>query len=168
MNFRRYYLPNQIVFITQVVFKRQPLFSSEQNIILLRETLHAVQKLHPYKMLAYAFLPDHFHLLIHPTGAANFSQIMHSLKRNFTINYKKVMRISSPYHLWQNRFWDHVIRDEIDLENHIHYIHVNPMKHGYVNDPFQWKNSSINSWQEKGLYPEGFAWEEPKGSDWGE
>jgi hypothetical protein len=42
------------------------------------------------------------------------------------------------------------------------------MKHGYVNDPFQWKNSSINSWQEKGLYPEGFAWEEPKGSDWGE
>ena len=76
--------------------------------------------------------------------------------------------ISSPCHIWQNRFWDHVIRDENDLENHIHYIHANPIKHGYVSDPFQWKNSSIISWQERGFYPNGFGWEEPKAFNWGE
>ena len=168
MNFRRYYSPNQIIFITQVVRDRQPIFSSERNILLLRNTLHEVKRLHPFKMLAFVFLPDHLHLLIHPSNITYFSKVMHSLKRNFTLNYKKVNNISSPCHIWQNRFWDHVIRDENDLENHIHYIHANPMKHGHISDPFQWRNSSIILWQERGLYPNGFGWEEPKELDWGE
>ena len=25
--------------------------------------------------------------------------------------------------IWQHRYWEHVIRDEKDLENHIAYIH---------------------------------------------
>ena len=73
-------------------------------------------------------------------------------------------KITSPYKIWQDRCWDHVIRDDIDLENHIHYIYNNPVKHGYVSDPFVWKNSSITSWQRRGLYPDNLSWEEPKGS----
>lgn len=69
---------------------------------------------------------------------------------------------------WQKRFWDHIIRDENDLENHIHYIHVNPQKHGYVDDPFEWKYSSISEWEKRGVYASGVVWKEPKGNIWGE
>lgn len=119
-------------------------------------------------MLANVFLPDHFHLLIRPKGETNFSQIMHSLKLNFSLAYKVKTNKTESLKLWQKRFWDHVIRDEIDLENHIHYIHNNPVKHGYVDDISCWDDSSYHFWYERGLNNGFGGWIEPKQSNWGE
>ena len=170
MNFRRYYIPGSAVFITQVVQDREPVFRDSQTVNLLRETLRKVKELHPFVMLGYVFLPDHFHLLIQPTGESNFSAIMHSLKPNFTKEYKKTLGLSSSQSMkfWQKRFWDHVIRDDKDFENHLHYIHYNPVKHGYVKDPRDWRNSSYLEWEKRGLYPPAFGWDEPSDIDWGE
>jgi putative transposase len=134
MNIRRYYFPGQIVFITQVVKDRNPIFNDPKMVVLLKETLLNVKQLHSFSMLAYVYLPDHFHLLIRPTGESNFSQIMHSIKTNFTRHFKLITNHTGSISIWQKRFWDHVIRDEKDLENHIHYIHCNPVKHAYVED----------------------------------
>ena len=68
-------------------------------------------------MLAYVFLPDHFHMLVKPLGEATFSQIMQSLKPNFTKAYKEAQGISGHLKLWQRRFWDHVIRDEAPISS---------------------------------------------------
>jgi putative transposase len=170
MNFRRYYIPGSAVFITQVVQDRQPVFREPRNIILLREILENVRKIHPFIMLGYSFLCDHFHIIIQPTGMSNFSDIMHSLKPHFTREFKKNAGLSSSTSLtfWQKRFWDHVIRDDRDLENHLHYIHYNPVKHGLVKDLRDWKDSSYNEWEQRGLYPPTFNWEEPKNALWGE
>lgn len=170
MNFRRYYIPGSAVFITQVVQGREPVFRDSKNVNLLRETLRNVKELHPYVMLGYVFLLDHFHILIQPTDYSNFSDIMHSLKSNFTREHKKQLGLSSSQSMkfWQKRFWDHVIRDDRDLENHLHYIHFNPVKHGCVKDPRDWGYSSYIEWEKRGLYPPAFGWDEPKDIDWGE
>ena len=170
MNFHRYYIPGTAVFITQVVQNRQPVFRDPQMVELLRSILRTVKELHPFKVLAYVFLPEHFHILIQPTGESNFSQIMHSLKPNFT---KQVKRLtgkteSESLKFWQKRFWDHVIRDEHDLENHLHYIHFNPLKHGLIADPRNWADSSYREWEKRGLYSKALNWEEPKNSLWSE
>jgi putative transposase len=140
MDFHRYYVPGTAVFITLVVQDRQPVFRDTQMVELLRSILRTVKDHHTFTMLAYVFLPDHFHLLIRPTGENNFSQIMHSLKTNFTKQYKRLLGIkeSESLKFWQKRFWDHIIRDERDLENHLHYIHFNPVKHGLIVDPRNW------------------------------
>jgi len=135
---------------------------------LLRSTLRTVRELRPFTMLAYVFLPDHFHIIIQPTGESNFSQIMHSLKPNFTKAYKELIGRTESLKFWQKRFWDHVIRDERDLENHLHYIHYNPVKHGFVADPRNWPDSSYREWEKRGLYPKSFAWREPENMLWGE
>jgi len=129
MNFRRYYIPGSAIFITQVVEARQPVFQDNKLIELLRATLRNVKEIHPFTMLGYVFRHDHFHMIIQPTGEGNFSDIMHSLKPHFTKEYKKIIGLSSsqPMKLWQKRFWDHVIRDDKDFENHLHYIHYNPV-----------------------------------------
>ena len=69
---------------------------------------------------------------------------------------------------WQKRFWDHVVRDDKDLETHLHYIHFNPVKHGYVKDPRDWVDGSYIEWEKRGLYPPAFDWDEPKDINWGE
>jgi putative transposase len=161
MNFRRYYIPGSIVFITNVVHNREPVFAREADLNLLRHTLHRTQQLHPFLMIAYAFLPDHMHLMIRPTGASNFSQIMHSTKSYFTHAYKQVHGLEGSLRFWQKRFRDHLIRDADDFEHHLHYIHYNPVKHGYVTRPEAWLHSSFAAWKQKGAYPDRWGWSLP-------
>jgi putative transposase len=168
MNFKRYYQKGQIVFITQVVENRKPVLNQPELISLLFNSWHRIKDRRPFSMLAYIILPDHFHFLIQPSGESNFSQIMHSIKLSFTNKYKRQINAKTPFSFWQKRFWDHVIRNENDLENHIHYIHFNPVKHGYVTDPNQWKYSSFHEWQHRGLYDIQEQWVEPKEENWGE
>ncbi|NJN82592.1 MAG: hypothetical protein HC802_10195 [Caldilineaceae bacterium] len=66
MNIRRYYVPNAVVFITQAVQRRQPVFQHPQYLELLKATMREAKERYPFHMLAYVFLPDHFHLLIRP------------------------------------------------------------------------------------------------------
>lgn len=164
MNFRRFYVPGSTIFITQVVAGRKPLLTEPANLTLLRETMHEVKRLHPFRILAYVFLPNHLHLLIVPNGSSNFSQIMHSLKRNFTVAYKQKHGIGkqTPVRFWQQRFWDHVIRDETDFELHMHYIHYNAVKHGLVTRPEDWLHSSFGYWQTKGYYDTEWGLVEPE------
>nr|MBN2278549.1 hypothetical protein [candidate division Zixibacteria bacterium] len=54
---------------------------------------------------------------------------------------------------WQNRFWDHIIRDIDDLNRHMDYIHINPVKHGYVKTPGEWPHSSFKIYFEDAYYP---------------
>jgi len=161
MNFRRYYIPNSIIFITNVVHNREAVFANETYLNLFRQTLHRTQELHPFTMLAYVFLPDHMHLLIKPTEASNFSKIMQSVKSNFTYAYKQKLGIRNSVKFWQKRFYDHIIRDEQDFAHHIDYIHYNPVKHGYVTRPEDWSNSSFSVWKEKGAYAEYWGWALP-------
>ncbi len=94
--------------------------------------------------------------------SGNFSTVLHSIKRNYTLNFKKAHGITEPIALWQERFWDHIIRDEHDLNNHFDYIHWNPVKHGYVQRPEDWSHSTYKYWLKRGYYELGWGYgEEP-------
>jgi putative transposase len=152
-NFHRYYFPNAVVFISCVTQDRNRFLLKDDDVQLFFETSKKVQKIYPFRLLAYVIMPDHFHWLIKTENDdGNFSNILHSLKRNFTRNYKKSHGISTPLKLWQSRFWDHVIRSEDDLENHVNYIHWNPVKHGYVKKPEDWLYSTFSHWLKLGFY----------------
>jgi putative transposase len=103
---------------------RRPYLGSEKNLDLFWDTLRRVQGIHPFRLLAYVILPDHFHWLMRVQDESrNFSKVLHSIKRNCTLNFKEAHGITASFSLWQDRLWDHVIRDEGDLNNHFDYIH---------------------------------------------
>ncbi len=111
----------------------------------------------PFRLLAYVILNDHFHCLIRPEADSYFSRIMQSVKLRFTHRWKREQAVETSVTLWQRRFWDHVIRDSTDLQQHLDYIHYNPVKHGYVTDPADYPWSSFKAHQAKGRYPRGWA-----------
>jgi putative transposase len=92
-----------------------------------------------------------------PDNNPNFSKVLLSFKWNFTSNFKKHHNISSTAKLWQRGFWDHIIRNEGDLKTHLDYIHWNPVKHSYTNDPEIWLYSSYKDWKIKGVYFDGWG-----------
>ncbi len=154
---RRWYVPNAIYFIVAVTRDRQPVFSHDANVALLRATMRRVKVLHPFTMLAYAIMPDHLHLLLFVPETSNISAIMQSIEWNYTRNYKRAHGIQASVHLWQRGFWDHVIRDETDLQRHLDYIHYNPVKHGLVRRPLDYAHTSLADYVRR-------RWYDP---DWG-
>jgi len=56
-------------------------------------------------------------------------------------------------HLWQRRFWEHLVRDEGDLNRCRDYLHWNPVKHGQVSRVADWPYSTFHRFVRKGWYP---------------
>jgi putative transposase len=101
-----------------------------------------------YPLQAWAIMPDHFHALIE-TKDTSISKLVHDFKIRYSIRYRFGHGSGQ---IWQNRFWDHMIRNQNDLNRHLDYIHFNPVKHGLVRDPFIYPHSSLTRFFEKGFY----------------
>ena len=55
------------------------------------------------------------------------------------------------------RFYEHTIINQDELNNHINYIHYNPVKHGYVQNVKDWEHSSFHKFVENKLYDENWG-----------
>ena len=79
----------------------------------------------------YVIMPDHIHLLVRiradengrPMVAPTVSRVVQQFKGFVT------KRMGEP--VWQKLFFDHVIRNRLDLEEHIKYIEENPLRWQY-------------------------------------
>jgi putative transposase len=156
-NIHRYYVNNQPVFITAVCNERKPTLKDALDKKALLSIMRKVKTEHHFKMLGYVILDDHFHWLIEPEQKTVFSNIIQSVKLRFTYHYKKRYGIKDNTIIWQRRFWDHVIRDEGDFQQHLDYIHYNPVKHEYIGDPARYQWSSFQYYFKKGYYLPGWA-----------
>jgi putative transposase len=162
---RRLSIAEGTYFLTTNTHTHTQIFSHEKNIELLRQTMREAKQYHPFTMKAYAFMPDHLHLLLSLSLGTEISLLMQSIKRNFTRNYKSLWGSSGQLKLWQRSFYDHVVRNEQDYVNHIHYIHYNPVKHGYVSRPEDYPHTSYLEYVKRGWYEIGWGHQEQK-SPW--
>ena len=150
-NIRRYDPTGRPVFITAVCYRRKQYLETGWQKELLLSVMREVKLSSGFAMHAYVILDDHFHWIITPVGP-NFSAIMQSIKLRFVHRYKKAIGRKEQATLWQRRFWDHVIRNSEDLHRHMDYIHYNPVKHGYVSKPSDYRWSSFNTHVRMGNY----------------
>jgi len=134
------------------------------HIDVLREAFRQTQKKHPFIMEACVILPEHLHCIWRlPEGDHDFSKRWRLIKTYFSKNIISNEYISNSRKqkkergIWQRRFWEHLIRDEEDYQNHVDYIHYNPVKHGYVQQMIDWQYSSFHLWVKRKAYPNHWA-----------
>jgi putative transposase len=130
----------------------------------LRAAVRLVKLRHPFEALGWVVLPDHLHALwTLPTDEADFSTRWMLIKAAFSrsIEPGEIIRRSrlqkGERGIWQRRFWEHQIRDEDDLQRHLDYIQINPVKHGCVKRAVDWPYSSIHRYIRSGDLPEDWA-----------
>ena len=141
-NYRRNYVPGGTYFFTLVTFQRRKYFDTPHKLDLLHSKIRQVQSYKPFDLLAYCLLPDHIHLLIKlPEEDCNFSIRMREIKRLTTL-WMKRETLGNVDPIWQDKYWEHTIRDEKDLQTHFDYIHYNPIKHGLTEtyDSREWSS----------------------------
>ena len=140
----RNYVEGGTYFFTMVTNNRKPLFLDPALCELFLAGLIKVKSHQPFELDAYCILPDHIHLLVNlPTAVRDYSNIIKEIKKAVTKSIRKHLD-QKDLVIWQDRFWEHTIRDERDMQTHYDYIHYNPVKHGYVESVVQWKWSSID------------------------
>ena len=127
----------------------------------------------PFTIDAMVVLPDHWHAIwTMPPDDFGYASRIRLIKAQFTrhllsegIAIDKDDR--GEYKLWQRRFWEHTIRDDRDFEAHVNYVHINPVKHGYVTRATDWPHSTIHRYVERGLLVAEWACA-PEEGDFGE
>lgn len=154
---RRYFREGDTCFITCVTYERRPFLLEHIDEFWL--SVHHVRQHVPFDLLAWVILADHFHVVIWSTEGA-ISDIVRRIKQKFAGLYRS-RHGQVRGRLWQHRFWDHVIRDEEDLNRHLDYIHINPLKHGLADNPFLYPHSSLPKFAEDGMYPPDWGMKEP-------
>ena len=147
-NIRRYLNPGNTYFLTHVTHERNQILV--ENFSLLWHAMNRFRRQTNFDPIAWVVLPDHFHIVIDP-GRNNLSDLMRRIKLSFSTALRGSLR-QRQGRVWQYRFWDHVIRDQVDLSTHSDYVHYNPVKHGLVGDPFEWQYSSLHEYSENGYY----------------
>ena len=148
--------PDDIFFITFVTRDRSPWIARNDLYEPLLDEMKRLTRILKVKYKAWAILPDHLHWLLRP-GGADYSNAVSAFKRGFGAEMKRKALLGKGGRLWQDRFWEETIRDDDHLRNSIEYIHYNPVKHGLVVSPGEWRYSSFHSYVRRGIYPADWA-----------
>ena len=135
-----------------------------RHISLLRSVVSLVRLQHPFVIHAWVVLPEHMHCVIElPAGDARFSSRWRLIKAGFsrrlTVDeWRSGVRIKRGERgIWQRRYWEHLIRNEADFRAHMDYVHINPVKHGFVKRVIDWPHSTFHRLVAQGVYPADWA-----------
>lgn len=149
-NYRRNFIAGGSYFFTVTLSDRSSRLLVEK-VDLLKEAIHSVKTEKPFDTVAMVVMPEHLHCIwTLPPDDADYSTRWKMIKARFSREIPKEekrseSRISKGERgIWQRRFWEHTIRDEMDFQRHMDYIHFNPVKHGYVSRVVDWQHSTFH------------------------
>jgi len=106
-------------------------------------------------------LPDHMHCIWEMQNDCNYSIRWQMIKTCFSRRYRHQNPELKQTKIWQPRYWEHVIRNQDDLNKHVDYIHYNPVKHGLVKAVGSWPYSSYRKFLSRGIYDDEWGSNEP-------
>ena len=95
-----------------------------------------------FDLEALCIMPNHVHLVLTPrerseTEDHSLAAIMHNIKRNSSKQANLALNRSGAF--WQHESYDHVVRDDAELERIVQYVLYNPVQAGLVEDRTKWK-----------------------------
>jgi putative transposase len=133
------------LFITFASDRRWHLPPTAREIVLNCCLAHPRSK---YELLAAVVMPDHAHLILSPLRRPDgwcwsLPEIMHAIKGSSAHGINQLLGRSGA--VWQEEFFDHVLRSNESLEEKIEYICNNPVRAGLVSEPHSypwlWRSS---------------------------
>ena len=149
-------------FMTCTVVEWLPVFTRQDAVQILIDSWSFLQREGRLKLFAYVVLENHIHFiassdnlsrevgdfksysarrLIDLLQAANAKTILDQLA------FRKARHKQDREHqLWQEGSHPQEIANEEMMRQKIEYIHSNPVKRGYVDDPTHWRYSSARNY----------------------
>jgi len=162
------YEPTSPHFITCTVLHWIPLFTRQESVTILLESLTYLQKTDNLKIFSYVILENHLHLVVQSDDIAKSMskfkahtarELIKLLQREHITTildqlafYKKAHKHDRIYQVWQKGIQPKLIQDDATMKSKVDYIHSNPVTRGYVDEAKHWRYSSARDYTgEEGL-----------------
>ena len=148
--------------MTVVVKDRLPVFKSEALKIVTCQALDEARKSGGFLIFAYVIMPDHLHRLTDcPKTSADVLRCVKGLTGRRVIDYLKENNYERSlaklrheewkrkhnYSVWQQEKNVFSIFSEAVFMQKVNYIHLNPVRAGYVDRAIDYRWSSARIWQ---------------------
>ena len=134
--------PRSSYFVTTKCWQGCSVFHVHENAEMLIETLLHYRDRKAYALHEFVVMPDHLHLLLTPSPTTSLEKTMQFIKGGSSRQIRKAR--NQKLELWQVGFHDWTIRDSIDWQTKVEYIHTNPVRAKLVQRPEDWPYSSAN------------------------
>jgi len=124
--------------------RRQPIFSQHTDYeVFLTTMADAVERV-PLSILAYAVMPNHFHLVVWPQEGSHISAFMRWFMNAHIRRHHRFGELWGTGHLYQGRFKAFPIQTDHHLLTVLRYVEANPLRAQLVARAETWQWSSLS------------------------
>jgi putative transposase len=149
-------------FVTFSCYKRRQLLDTERAKRIVIGTLGSQLAKNQGVCIGFVIMPDHVHCLVWFDQPGNLSPFMNHWKDQTSQKIKALFRKDLPRYAstidatdpaWQSRYYPFNVFTEKKLAEKLDYMHLNPVRAGFVSRAVDWKWSSARWYLES--KPEG-------------
>ncbi len=150
-------------FFTSTIVQWLPLFASPHVVEIIYESWKFMQKEERFVIYGYVIMENHLHFIASsPTNLSKEVGVFRSYTARRTIDLleeKKAKRIlrqlnyyklkhkkNRKYQFWQEGAHPEAILNDKMMIQKIEYMHYNPVKRGYIDEPVHWRYSSARNY----------------------
>jgi REP element-mobilizing transposase RayT len=116
--------------ITTNTAERRPVFKEELVADHLARTIANVQREEGLVVVAWAIMPDHFHIVMAVSAGGTFGRAVQMIKGRFAREFNLACGRSGA--VWQDRYHERALRDDRQLWAAVQYVLNNPVAGGLV------------------------------------
>jgi REP-associated tyrosine transposase len=136
-----------------------PLFMNPEIVQIIFDSLKFLQS-EGLKIYAYVIMENHLHIIVQSDNSVKFMQRFKSFTATKIVDFmqnnfqqpllKQFVHINkithSKHKIWEEGYHPKVIEDYAIMQQKIEYIHNNPVRRGYIDDPTHWIYSSAKNY----------------------
>lgn len=124
--------------------RRQTIFSQHTDYEMFLNTLADALARFTLTIIAYALMPNHFHLVVWPRQGDEISAFMRWLMNAHIRRYYRFGELWGTGHLYQGRFKAFPIQSDHHLLTVMHYVEANPLRARLVPRAEAWRWGSLS------------------------
>ena len=143
-----YFVPNGMYLVTgSILYKQRLLFDNERKALVLRILLERAARW-GWAMEAWSILENHYHFVSQaPDNPQTLEKFVRQTHSKTAVELNKLDGTPGRK-VWYN-YWDTCITHETSYLARMHYIHLNPVKHGLVENAEEYPFCSYKWFLEK-------------------
>jgi putative transposase len=126
-----YFVPNAMYIVTGAILDRKHLLNDSNRKALILEILLERCAHWKWNLEAWAVLEDHYHFIARsPQNALTLETLIRQIHSKSAVELNKLDKALGRK-VWHN-YWDTCITLATSYYARLHYVHLNPVKHGLI------------------------------------
>ena len=129
--------------ITAGTIGKEKLLNTPEKLDIVQNTFMQVTSEYLWVPIAWAFLSNHYHYIAYAMPAAKSMTVLQQRFHSQTSRLLNKIDGTPGRKVWAQH-WDKTLTYEVSYYARLNYVHNNPVKHGIVTNPLQYRWCSAN------------------------